>query len=497
MYRNKNILPIRITIMLLLVGIVFFASSHISHAAGSPDLNADGCVDSLDYQTFVTYFNTGNVAGDITADSKVDAKDLAVIMKNWQTSCTSTTSTTLKTVWQNGDFGGFTDADYTFLATHYDIVIIHLDTTAYDGTGKPNAYQGTGVATLRAKINQLGTGTKILQYFKFAGTHTAASDPNQTPPYASNFLSQNLAWSNASGVNYTDAGNHWTYAALQNSTVVSSYAALIIPYLKTQMQYYAIDGFFFDNARLLGSSETAPTQPTDYSPLALWIGKYNLITALRQDPVLANATFVANNFWNKSSFSTDVPSHDRMEFVQQKGAVTPVVDGITAEEAFWNSGGNVPQLQDKESITLDAFINLPSNKIAIVNDYPALTNTSARIYHLAGSLIINNGNTHTLYGTLGAKSYLPEYDLDLGVAQPVSKPSQYVYIRNFANGVAIINAANSGGASANVNLGGSFVQLTGFTGSGTWSDIGTMTWSTTPVTSVTVAPGQAFVFKKP
>lgn len=490
--------------MLLLVGIVFFASSRISRAAGSPDLNADGCVDSLDYQAFVTYFNTGNVAGDITADSKVDAKDLAVIMKNWQTSCSSTQTSKLKHIWQ-GDLGSVGASKITFMAQHFDVVITKIDGCSSN--------QGANVASLKSQAAAAGRSITVLQYFKFAGTHTSESPPDslcQAPPYAPSFLSQNLTWMSPDGTPYGDATNHWYYAALQDATKRAAYINLIKPYLKDQLANYQIDGFFFDNGMLLGSTETSHLvsgsyvvgRPADYNAQALWDGKYNVVSSLRQDPVLANTKIYVNNFWNKP-FILGNPNNDPNNAFQQimdRLQFYQVANGILRERPFWQEQNGFPECYDKMEITLDNLGSVTKTMGDIVL-YAYGTDTVGRIYSLASALTVNHGNVLYLAGPLGSNNYFPEYDLDLGApVNDATNPQNDLYVRDYAQGKTVLyTKANDCGTTGSITytIGSGYEMLTGFTGTGTFTDIGAMTWSPAPTTLTLDSAHPAYVLRKP
>ncbi len=486
--------------------LVFFARPNNSHAASSPDLNADGCVDQSDYDLFVSYANVSpkNILGDLTGDSKVDPKDLAVIMKNWQTNCVGANSSKLKHIWQ-GDLGSVGASKITFMAQHMDVVITKIDGCSSN--------QGANVASLKSQAAAAGRSITVLQYFKFAGTHTANSPVDslcQAPPFAADFINQNLMWMSPDGTPYVDATNLWYYAALQDSTKRNAYINLIVPYLKDQLANYQIDGFFFDNAMLLGSSETSHLvngsyvvgRPADYNAQALWDGKYAVVSALRQDATLAHAKIYANNFWNKPYIPGN-PNNDPNNAFQQimdRLQFYQVANGILRERPFWQEQNGFPECFDKMEISLDILSSV-TKSLGDVLLYAYGTDTVGRIYSLASALTINHGNVLYLAGPLGSNNYFPEYDIDLGApTNDTTNPQNDLYVRDFANGKTVVyTKANSCGTqgSTTYNIGSGYEMLTGFTGTGTYTDIGTMTWTAAPTTITLDAAHPAYVLRKP
>ncbi len=499
----------KITQLFSIIGILLlavFVSPRVSLAASSPDLNSDGCVNQSDYSVFAAYFQTNpkNSLGDLNSDTKVDVKDAAYIMQNWNASCVPTVSSKFRHIWQ-GDIGSLGDSKLTFLSQNFDIIITHLDTTA-----SAPAPQATALTNLRTKIAQAGrTGkVKVLQYFKFAGTHTSSSDPLQAPPYAQAFVDQGLQWMSPDGTPYVDATNHWSYAALQDPAKTTSYINLIIPYLKSQLSSYPIDGFFFDNAMLLGSTETSHLvsgsyvvgRPADYNAQAIWTGKYNVISALRQDSVLAQTTILANNFWNKPYIAGSSDPNNAFQQTMNRLQFYQVADGILRERPFWQESNNFPECSDKMNITLDNLANVTSSMGDIIL-YAYGTDQTGRIYSAASAMVVNNGNVDYLAGPLGSNNYFPEYDLDLGLPLGApTRPQSDLYVRDFAGGkVVVYTKANSCGTtgSTTYNIGSGYQMLSGFTGTGTFTDIGTMTWAAAPTTITLDSSHPAYILKKP
>lgn len=490
--------------LLLIVGTFFVMTPKNSQAAGSPDLNSDGCVNNLDYQAFTGYFASKNAAGDINADTKVDAKDLAVIMKNWQTSCAAQEASTLKHIWQ-GDLGSLGASKITFMAQHFDVVITKIDNCSSGAQAN--------IASLKSQAATAGRSITVLQYFKFAGTHTSESPVDsvcQAPPFAPSFLSQNLMWMSPDGTPYGDATNHWYYAALQDPAKRAAYINLVIPYLKDQLANYQIDGFFFDNGMLLGSSETSHLvsgsyvvgRPADYNAQALWDGKYNVVSTLRQDSVLSHTKIYINNFWNKPYIPGN-PNNDPNNAFQQimdRLQFYQVANGILRERPFWQEQNGFPECYDKMEISLDNLAGVTKSMGDIVL-YAYGTDTIGRIYSAASALTVNHGNVMYLAGPLGGNNYFPEYDLDLGAPiSNTSNPQNDLYVRDFANGKTVVYAkANSCGttSSTTYTIGSGYEMLTGFTGTGTFTDVGTMTWAPAPTTITLDSTHPAYILRKP
>jgi hypothetical protein len=493
----------------ILLATSIFVVPRVSRAALSPDLNSDGCINQADYDQFKTYVtaNPKDVLGDINADAKVDTKDLAFIMNGWNPSCVPTTSSSkLRHIWQ-GDLGSLGATKVTFLAQHMDVVIMKLDACSSN--------QGTNLASLKSQAAAAGRTIKVLQYFKFAGTHTDQSPVDsqcQAPSFAPQFVSQNLMWMSPDGTPYVDAGNHWMYMDVQNPTKVLAYLNLIVPYLKNQLSTFPIDGFFFDNAMLLGSSETAHLvsgsyvvgRPANYDAETLWNGKYSILQGLRQDSVLSQKIFFPNNFWNKlyipglpttdGNYANNAfqQTMDRLQFYN-------VADGLVRERPFWQEANDIGECYDKVNTTLDSFGSVASSKSVILYAYG--TATVGRIYSLANALMVNHDNVYYLAGPLGGNYYWPEYDIDLGAPTgSATKPQSDMYVRDFANGkVVVYTKANNCGSSgtASYDIGPGYEMLTGFTGTGAYTDIGTMVWTAAPTIITFDATHPAYVLRKP
>lgn len=504
MFRYKKTISFFFLASMFVLGV--FVVPRASHAVGSADLNADGCVNQQDYDLFVTYSNArpNNTLGDITGDNKVDAKDLAVIMKNWQPTCQTASASTLKHIWQ-GDLGSLGASKVTFLAQHFDVVITKIDGCS--------SGQAAAITSLKSQAQAAGRSITVLQYFKFAGTHTSESPADslcQAPPFAPDFLAQNLMWMSPDGTAYGDATNHWYYAALQDSAKRSAYINLIIPYLKDQLANYQIDGFFFDNGMLLGSSETSHLvsgsyvvgRPADYNAQALWDGKYAVVSALRQDATLSHAKIYVNNFWNKPYIPGN-PNNDPNNAFQQtmdRLQFYQVSNGILRERPFWQEQNSFPECYDKMEISLD-YLGSVTKSMGDVLLYAYGTDTLGRIYSLASALTINHGNVLYLAGPLGGNNYFPEYDIDLGAPTgDATNPQNDLYVRDYAKGKTVVyTKANSCGTLSTMtyDIGSGYEMLTGFTGTGTYTDIGTMTWAAAPTTLTLDSTHPAYVLRKP
>lgn len=86
--QTKKILKVVLFIILLCP----FLSGHV-FALSSPDLNSDGCIDSYDLSIMQSNFGLANATlseGDVDDDKNIDIRDVAVVARDWSTSCDTT-----------------------------------------------------------------------------------------------------------------------------------------------------------------------------------------------------------------------------------------------------------------------------------------------------------------------------------------------------------------------------------------------------------------------
>lgn len=81
-----------IKVVLLLFVLCPLVTGHV-FALSSPDLNGDGCIDGYDLSILQSNFGLNNATlseGDVDSDNNVDIRDVAVLARDWKTSCDTT-----------------------------------------------------------------------------------------------------------------------------------------------------------------------------------------------------------------------------------------------------------------------------------------------------------------------------------------------------------------------------------------------------------------------
>lgn len=487
---------------LVIAFLLLFISSRVFAYANAPDINQDTCVDASDVSLLKAVFRVVSPSyGDSNGDGKVTSIDLAKMMASWTPSCTPATASVLQYAYQ----GDWDSSSAPYIASHYGLIITKEDTA--------------GITQMRQAATAAGKDPLIVHYFKFAGEHGPLSDPAQTASYWSAYTQSRWRGPSTTQETYIRAGNNWYYADLGDDTKRANFLSIVTSpsYSDSLYSFFHnqdIDGFFFDNSSLLTAGdvyEKTESGTTISSGDALinslvpygtnkepyWNGKYNFIDGVKKANGMAGVKIFANNYYNKTNFTTLLPGHDQLEFLQ-------VADGIMRESAFWEevSAGSSwrPLFGDKAALTIQKLSQAALDKKIILYNYGPLTDTQARLYSLGGSLMITKGNVVHFYGpTLGTPYTYPEYTAIQELGSPTGNYVQNgnIFTRDFQNGKVVMNVDTTATASYTIPA-GTWTKLT-VSGGGAWNGpAGTFSWDAVAAGSVqTITNPGALILKKP
>jgi len=257
----------------------------------------------------------------------------------------------------------------------------------------------------------------------------------------------------------------------------ASWRAYYVGQVRRQVATTHADGVFMDSTSVpndFGASTFTPPLPA-YDPpwelqwsrkIARWIGYVQKHVG---KPIIVNA-----GSW--------VTTRERTDY---SGAAGIMVEGFATNLAptDW-------QLELTRALGL-----VRKGKVVICQSYPDPGDVNARMFDLASYLLIKGDHTYVNFGEGIEVSWFPEYDVDLGapVDPPGLRQDQGVFVRRFANGLAVVNPGES---TVRYALPAA-MQLVTPVGGGAVPDSGQLpaSWTlrTAPVTAVTLGPRQGAV----
>jgi hypothetical protein len=331
-----------------------------------------------------------------------------------------------------GHEASFSDSETSFIANHFNLVMLNPNLLGYS-------------AAVPQAIKTKNSAVKILSYWELYTEYTGYADWSTVNSHEEWFLHD------ASGNRIMNTGSGWLLMDVGSSGWRSHFVTQVNSMIDNS--YY--DGVFADDVHATLPSWWTLNATVQASDIARWHNDTVGMLQYAKSHLLSEKLVIVN--------TDDWVGHDYLD----------AVDGICLEgfaHGTWNayddfSGWSPSELSyvafasgTGKYVWAASGCDLSSNPSSAQIDQAVKCSYAAYLLALNGSMSYWSFNDWNSYD--GSRGFYPIMDTNIGQATSPCYLSQGVYMRNFTNGIVLLNPSSS---SQNVGVGGGFEFLNGST----------------------------------